>query len=249
MTLSKTTLGLLLGGGLFGAGIGWMLAGPGVWQLPVLLMAIGTVIIALAGRPGPERTAARTAQRPPVPPGYRDVSIPFEQIAPRTIWLTLILTAVPLVPFGALYGGERLLESPWNAEGTLAVVFGGSLLLIVVHELVHALTWMIAGRAPRSAIAFGFAWSALSPYTHLKLPIRARAYRLGVVMPGIVTGLLPGLIALAIGNGPLMLISTLLIVGAVGDLLVLWVIRAVPDEVLVLDHPSAIGCFVQETPR
>jgi len=37
-------------------------------------------------------------------PGYRDVSMPLTEIATNGLWLSLLLVAVPLVPYWLVYG-------------------------------------------------------------------------------------------------------------------------------------------------
>ncbi len=246
--MSKTTVWQLIGGGVFGIGVGWLLSRPQVFALPLLLMVAGTAIVALAGRKAAAADAAakrRTHGEHAPPPGYRDVSIPMERINGPALWLSFVLLPLTLAPFVALYGSEQLVESGWPAEHTAFGVLIAVVVLIVLHEVIHAVTWMIAGRVSWRNISFGFAWKALSPYAHVAVPIPARAYRVGTAMPGLVTGVVPAVVALLIASGPLMLVSAMLIAGAVGDAIVLWVIRAVPGDVLVLDHPSAAGCFVE----
>jgi hypothetical protein len=68
-------------------------------------------------------------------------------------------------------------------------------------------------------------------------------------MPGLLTGVIPSLIALITGNGLLMLFGAAMFAGAVGDAIVLWIIRDVPANAEVLDHPDAVGCYVCENPK
>lgn len=247
--MSKATLWQLIGGAVFGIGVGWLLSHPQTFALPLLLMVAGTVIVALAGRRAAAADAAakqRAGGAHAPPPGYRDVSISMERINGPALWLSFVLLPLTLAPFVALYGSERLVESGWPAEQTALGVLVAVIVLIVLHEIIHAVTWMIAGGVSRRDISFGFAWKALSPYAHVAVPIPARAYRIGTAMPGLLTGVVPAVAALVCASGPLMLVGAMLIAGAVGDAIVLWVIRAVPGDALVLDHPSAAGCFVEE---
>ncbi len=93
-------------------------------------------------------------------------------------------------------------------------------------------------------ISFGVDRASLTPYTHIAAPMTARAYRIGAMTPGLLTGALPTLAAWVSGSGALSLIGALMSVGAVGDLIVLWVIRRVPGDTLVMDHPTNAGCWV-----
>jgi hypothetical protein len=154
----------------------------------------------------------------------------------------LILAVAFVVGWGwrALFQGLEQLFSP--AWLFLLLLIGG----IVVHEALHGLTWMVAGRKSRDAIKFGVAWEKLTPYAHSKEPMPARAYRLGAFMPGLLLGLLPCLVAVAVGDGALFIFGWVFTVAAGGDFLVLWLLRGVSPREQVEDHPSRAGCYVLE---
>jgi hypothetical protein len=118
---------------------------------------------------------------------------------------------------------------------------------IVIHELIHGLTWAIAGHKPLSAIKFGIQWQTLTPYAHYRQPMEVQAYRLGVIMPLIVLGILPSLIGILTGNGWSMFFGFIFTLAASGDMLVLWLIRGVERGQLVQDHPTQVGCYLIET--
>jgi hypothetical protein len=180
------------------------------------------------------------------PPGYRDVSIPIIELTRPGVVISAALTLLALGPFWLLHGFSGWLEMSPLAWLAVAVAL---LVLLVVHELLHALAWMVAGRFRWEQITFGFDRTSFSPYTHIATPMTARAYRIGAVTPGLLTGALPTLAAWALGSGALSLIGAFMSVGAVGDLIVLWVIRRVPGDTLVLDHPSNAGCWVSASDR
>lgn len=183
------------------------------------------------------------AEPPAVPPGARDVSIPLDAVLRLALLPALLLLALPLLLFALRWGGGPLWDSAAGLGG-LARTLGGFTLLIVAHELVHTAGWVVCGRLPLRAIRFGLDAKTLSPYARALVPMRARAYRIGAALPLLLTGVLPWLVALARGDGLLALLGALLISGAVGDLLVLWAIRAVPADARVLDHPTSAGCYV-----
>lgn len=180
------------------------------------------------------------------PPGYRDVSIPVEDIMRIANVAGLFILIGSLLLFLLLYGWNQLVSTPWSLGVSMGLMLMILLILIIAHEAIHALMWVIAGRLSWRNVTFGMKWKSLAPYAHIDAPVSARVYRLGTAMPGIVTGVIPAIIALLAGSGFLMLIGAAMITGAVGDVIVLWVIRGVRADALMLDHPSAVGCYVQE---
>jgi hypothetical protein len=186
------------------------------------------------------------AHNPTPPPGYRDVSIPIIKLARPGLVISAVLALLALGPFWLLYGFSGWLDiSPLAGLGVAVAL----LVLLVVHELLHALAWMVAGGFRWRQITFGFDRASFSPYTHIATPMTARAYRIGAMTPGLLTGALPTLAAWVLGSGALSVIGTFMSVGAVGDLIVLWVIRRVPGDTLVLDHPTNAGCWVSASDR
>lgn len=173
----------------------------------------------------------------------RDVSVPLEQIVtnPMVIIASIALTVLPMIPHLILWGRAGEVTSVDFLRGLV-----GTLFLIVAHEIVHAAGWIIFGRVPPGKIKFGIMWKTGSPYAHAEVPMRAWGYRIGAILPLFITGLLPVALGTAVNQAWLTVAGAILVSGAVGDLVVLWVIREIPADALVIDHPSNAGCFVLE---
>jgi hypothetical protein len=156
------------------------------------------------------------------------------------------------LPIGFLLGWLYTLR--WGFEKLrfgFDIFFGGLfdfllvfILGIIVHELIHGITWMIAGNKPFSAIKFGVLWKSLTPYAHCKEPLQVNAYRIGAAMPAILLGLLPAVTAILNGNGWAIVFGIVFITAAGGDMVILWLIRNVEKNKFVEDHPSKAGCYV-----
>ncbi|HEX5807060.1 MAG TPA: DUF3267 domain-containing protein, partial [Anaerolineales bacterium] len=115
------------------------------------------------------------------------------------------------------------------------------------HELIHGISWVLFGHKPFSSVKFGFQWKTLTPYAHLKEPVKVNAYRLGAFLPGFVLGILVYSLSLVLGDGNLFLFGLLHTAAAGGDWLVLWLLRKVKSGTLVEDHPTHAGCYVIES--
>lgn len=163
-----------------------------------------------------------------------------------------LLAAVYWLIWGDLSFG--LVDLAFTSDGASLTTDLGTILAfvmvivagIVVHELLHALSWVYLGGKSWNAIKFGVVWKALAPYAHCKEPVEVRRYQWAVAMPGIILGLIPSLIGIATGIGPVMFFALVFTLAASGDALVLWVIRGVEAGKLVEDHPSRAGCYVIE---
>ena len=115
---------------------------------------------------------------------------------------------------------------------------------IVLHELIHGVTWMIAGRKSWRAIKIGILWWALTPYAHCTEPLEVNAYRVGGVMPAVLLGIVPCFYSVVFGSGGWLAFGILFTLAAGGDMVMLWVLRNVERGKFVEDHPSKVGCLV-----
>jgi hypothetical protein len=175
------------------------------------------------------------------PNTMRDVSIPITNLLPQAVVLSLVLLIVSGIPYLLIWG----FPASWRFSlGEILLTFLALAVLVVAHEAIHAIGWMIFGGVPPSSIRFGVDAKTLSPYAHTSTPMKATGYRIGAALPGILTGIVPTIIGTVIGHGWLTFLGAFMVMGAVGDLLVLWAIRDVPGNARVLDHPSNAGCYV-----
>lgn len=144
-----------------------------------------------------------------------------------------------VIPHWLLWGGFFLVSlTPSTALMLLAFV----LVSIVVHEALHGLGWLLAGRIHWSDISFGF--KSLTPFAHCSVPVTARAYRIGVIFPALILGGVPLLVGTLFNIEILTIWGSLMVMVSGGDLAVLWAIRSIPAPVLVTDHPSRVGCEI-----
>ncbi len=171
----------------------------------------------------------------------RDLSISMARTTAIVLLISIPVAVLQFLIFSMVQGVKNL-QITWNFSIFLAVVLLG----IVVHELIHAISWVIFGHKSFSAIRFGFQWKTLTPYAHLEEPVEVNAYRMGAFTPGLVLGILPYVLSLLFGDGNLFWFSFVHVSAAGGDWLILWLIRNVKSGMLVEDHPTHAGCYVLE---
>jgi len=171
----------------------------------------------------------------------RDLSISMARANVVVMFLSIPVAILQFATFSLVHGAEKV-ETTWNFAVLIAVVLLG----VVVHELIHGISWVIFGHKPFSAIKFGFQWKTFTPYAHLKEPVEVNAYRLGGFMPGFILGILTYVLSILLGDGNLFWFSLVHTTASGGDWLILWLIRNVKAGMHVEDHPTNAGCFVIE---
>ena len=108
---------------------------------------------------------------------------------------------------------------------------------IVVHELIHGITFACFAPSGWRSISFGIMWKMATPYCHCNEPLHPRPYIVAALMPLIVLGIIPAVICLVIGSFYLLLWSG-------GDIWMAWLMTKESPDCTVLDHPSEAGYYV-----
>lgn len=150
-----------------------------------------------------------------------------------------------IVPFIMIWGWEAFAYA-WKDLFDTLWFLPAILLGVLLHELIHAFTWKQLAGLSWKEMKLGIQWKTFTPYAHAKKPMQITPYRWGAFMPALLLGFLPYGISLFTGNGWLFAYGMLFIVAAAGDFWILSVLRKVPKDSWVADHPEHAGCIVYQ---
>ncbi len=162
------------------------------------------------------------------------------------VFAIIILVASALlfaIPFFLIWKGtdvEQLLGNPLEWSIFFGLMIGG----IVVHELIHGITWACYTKGGWSGISFGVIWKMLTPYCHCDEPMRIHSYMIGAMMPCVVLGIIPSILALFLGSLPLLIWGVIFISAAAGDIWITWLLTKEDPNSMVLDHPTEAGFYI-----
>lgn len=126
----------------------------------------------------------------------------------------------------------------------VGAIFVSFLVLLPVHEALHALGWICFAGVSWRDIHFGVMWRALMPYCHCMVPIPIRAYRRMASLPLFVTGLFTFTALLIYPTDWFGLFTGLTVGSCIGDVWLIVRLRPFRGAFLVQDSPSEIGCDV-----
>lgn len=162
-----------------------------------------------------------------------------------------LLVSIPFIVIYVLLNVKQLKQAFHVVDSffsRFAVFWIILLILIVVHELIHGITWSRFTQNGFKDIEFGVIWKMLTPYCTCKEPLKKVPYILGTAMPCIVLGILPCIISWFTHSGWLLGIGVLMILSAGGDLLIIAMIlkNKASASALYLDHPTEVGLIVFE---
>lgn len=131
---------------------------------------------------------------------------------------------------------------PDNVEMWILVV--SPVLLVVVHEALHALAAVLWGKAPFSSIRFGLNLKWLVAYCHCASPMKIGVFRIYSLLPLAVTTVVTGLVLWWDPTVWTLLFFSLAFSACAGDVLTYFKVREFPGDLWVKEHPSGIGCYV-----
>ena len=146
--------------------------------------------------------------------GYRQKDFLIGVLQANTLSLLVMLPFLALAawayaPFIAA-GGSFFLD------GQFFLLFLAILVLLVVHECIHGLTWSLFAPNHFASISFGVIWKALTPYCTCNAPLKRWQYVLGTAMPTLVLGVGLTAAAAVLHQNALFLLAEIMILGAAG---------------------------------
>ncbi len=164
----------------------------------------------------------------------------------NTIAITsLLMFVLPFVVFAAV---NLALKRPLLLTGKvywdIIMTFAMLAALLCIHEFLHALGAIMTGGATFKDIKFGIHLKQMMLYCHIGKPLKAGAYKFAIILPLIVTGIIPLVISAIWGNIFLVVLFCFMVSGGAGDVIMFISLAGAGKDTLVLDHPSAPAYYL-----
>ena len=177
--------------------------------------------------------------------GYRPNHITMGALAANILALVV---AIPFIVFFVimfqLCGHEIMLEF-YEIYLALFIMF----VLVIVHELIHGITWAAFVKDGWKSISFGFIVEYLTPYCSCNQPMKKYQIIIGAIMPTVILGFIPAIVAVITGSSLTLMVALLLIMGGGGDMIIIFKLlcfKSTAKDVLFIDHPYELGTAVFE---
>ena len=121
--------------------------------------------------------------------------------------------------------------------------------MIVVHELIHGLSWSLFAENHWKDIEFGFMKQYLTPYCTCGVPLGKGSYIFGALAPLVLLGIIPMIAGILTNSLGLLLLGVIMADAAAGDILIVWKIlryRSEAGTIVYIDHPTQAGGVIFE---
>ena len=162
----------------------------------------------------------------------------------KTIGLSIlgfVLLFIMIVPvYIWMYGYESLKVFP-------DIPFAGSICLvvgIVFHEVIHFMVAAAYNKDGVKGVKLGFIWKKFTPYCLCKNPLLAWQYRLYLIMPFFLLGIIPILLGFLFNAFYLVFLGIAFSVGSTADLSIVYKIRKLSKYDVLQDSTEQCGCQI-----
>lgn len=163
------------------------------------------------------------------------------------------MAVILAIPFAVLFGflfwiyNKRL---PLDFEIiSLILMLALYFVCIFLHEGIHGLTFGLFAKGHFRSVSFGFIPQYLTPYCTCTDPLSKGAYLTGVLMPTLVLGIFPSVLAVFLDVPLLLYLGILMMIGGGGDMIIALKIqrcRSKAEETMYVDHPCECGAVMFE---
>lgn len=162
-----------------------------------------------------------------------------------------IILAIPIAAAGLIlfFLVNREGAVSFGTRSGFTLLFVVFLILVVVHELIHGISWSFFSEHHFKDIEFGFMKESLTPYCTCKAPLSKKPYIFGALMPLVILGIIPMIIGIVSGSLFMLILGILMTVSAGGDIMLVRSIlrhKSSAQEEVYIDHPTEAGSVVFE---
>ena len=179
--------------------------------------------------------------------GYRRSELTVS-IVKANVFAIVLMVPVMIIGFVLFFLKNGLDASDFRGGHSL-IFLVAFLVLIVVHELVHGLSWSFYTPHGFQDIEFGFMKQYLTPYCTCSVPLSKGQYIFGALMPLVLLGIIPMVVGILCGSMLVLLLGIVMTVSAAGDIMIVWNIlryKSHASEIAYIDHPTQAGGVIFE---
>lgn len=168
----------------------------------------------------------------------KEIKISIIDAGKKAMFITIPLDIILFFVYYLINGGYNILEEPWKIYFIIVsmVIVG-----FAIHELLHGIVLSKFSKKSLKEIEYGLDEELLKPYCICKEKISIKGHIINRAIPIIITGLVPYIISLIIGNFFIMVSSLCLIFFCGIDLIVILTIKKEDNSKLISDEGRQSG--------
>ena len=165
--------------------------------------------------------------------------ISFKKINILSVLFILIVFILNIIAYSYLYAIDYCIFTSMHFITLFISIFIG----ILMHEVIHAIMFLIFIKSGINSIKMGVIWKYCAAYCHCSEFLSVSQYRLVLIMPTLILGFIPIVLAYMFNNFLLLLFGCMLTSSGIGDFLCIWMLRSFGRKTMVKDHPDKVGFY------
>jgi len=177
--------------------------------------------------------------------GYKRTELTVDELKVNILVLLIALPCIIVALFAFVFIHPDKLVLLSNIELLVCAIL--LLLLIFLHEFMQVLLFSFFCQNGIKDIVFGFRWRSLTLYSGCKVPLKKEQLIIVNIIPFIVLGLVPTIIALRVGSIMLFILGLGMIFSGIGDIIYVYMLlkyKAKGNDIIFFDAPLKLGCIV-----
>lgn len=152
----------------------------------------------------------------------------------------LFLSIITIPIYVWFYGTENLKLFPdIPFLGSICIIIG-----IIFHEIIHAIIAIIYNKDGIKGVKLGVLWGKLTPYCFCKNTLLVWQYKLFLIMPFLILGVIPIIFSFLFDIFFLLIFGIIFSVGSTADLIIIYKISNLSRKNIVQDSSEECGCEV-----
>ncbi len=144
-----------------------------------------------------------------------------------------------IINFGS-YGFVQGIDDFFSLQNLFLVFAAGFL----AHELLHLIAWQVTSRFPFKEFRIGMRWNSFTPVVGCQIPMPINAFRVGIIFPFIVMGVMPLSFAFYLKSIWLLWAGVIYMAWASADILTFILLWNCAKKSYVEMHRTKLGCIV-----
>lgn len=119
----------------------------------------------------------------------KDISVSIAKANFYGVIIVLPLILILIILYIYIWKGRNFISELFTLEPNNFGLFMRSIfILIFSRQFIYGLSWQFFGKKQSNEIRYGINWKKMTPYTHCRVPIEVKSYKLGFAMPVTILG-------------------------------------------------------------
>lgn len=137
----------------------------------------------------------------------------------------ILLIAVLVVPTVMIFGSYSVEIAGIQSLYLLFVYMLSFIVFVIIHELLHGISFVIFGKVKFKELRFGIIWKSGMAYCISTVPVKMSASRISLMMPVYAVCIPMYIVGISMNNFGIAILSIFFLSGSVADFYYMWISR------------------------